>query len=93
MSSGHNTPCSDLAHDLPYATVWIGRTFHPPILPLIGHQDTAEHARRRRPWNRAFSSTALKEYQPVVHKRGAQLVEILAQKKRTDFVHWVHLFT
>ena len=30
---------------------------------------------------------------PVVARRGAQLVEILAERGETDFVHWIHLFT
>ncbi|GJE87389.1 cytochrome P450 [Phanerochaete sordida] len=81
------------AQGLPKGPMWDGRTFKPPVLPLVGLRDVQEHARRRRPWTRAFSSAALKEYEPVVARRGAQLVEILAEQKETDFVHWIHLFT
>ena len=41
----------------------------------------------------AFSTAALKNYEPVIAKRGAQFVELLAEKKELNFVHWVHLFT
>lgn len=81
------------AQGMPKGPMWDGRTFKPPILPLVGMRDVADHTRRRRPWIRAFTPAALKEYEPVVAKRGAQLIEILTQKKHTDFVHWIHLFT
>ena len=73
--------------------VWEGYAFKPRILSLVGLRDVAEHARRRRPWNRAFSTAALKEYEPIVAKRGAQLVNILAERKVVDFAHWIHFFT
>ena len=73
--------------------VWEGRAFKPPVLALVGLRDVAEHARRRQPWNRAFSTAALKGYEPVVAKHGAQLVEILAERRVVDFKHWIHLFT
>ena len=71
-----------------------GRSMHQNPLPLISLQDTAEHARRRKPWNRAFNSAALKEYQPTVAKRVAQLVETLqAQEGETDLAEWISYFT
>ena len=51
---------------------------NPPIKSLISTRTAAEHAKRRRPWTRAFSTAALKEYQPTIHKRGTQLAEGLA---------------
>lgn len=71
-----------------------GRSMHQNPLPLISLQDPAEHARRRKPWNRAFNSAALKEYQPTVAKRVAQLVETLqAQEGETDLAEWISYFT
>ena len=35
------------------------------------------HAEQRKPWNRAFSSTAMKEYEILVAKRVRQLVGCL----------------
>ncbi|EKM53670.1 uncharacterized protein PHACADRAFT_211341 [Phanerochaete carnosa HHB-10118-sp] len=81
------------AHGMPKGPMWDGRAFKPPVLPLVGLREVAEHSRRRRPWNRAFSTAALKEYEPVIAKRGAQLVEILAERKEADFARWVHFLT
>lgn len=61
-----------------------GRIMHPPILSLVGLPDPVEHARRRRPWTRAFSTSALKEYHPIIHKRVAQLTEALAHSCVSD---------
>ncbi|KAI0067779.1 cytochrome P450 [Artomyces pyxidatus] len=44
---------------------------------LIGMRHTGEHARRRRPWNRAFTGSALKDYEDIVTKRSRQLAERL----------------
>ncbi|EKM55979.1 uncharacterized protein PHACADRAFT_174150 [Phanerochaete carnosa HHB-10118-sp] len=60
---------------------------------LIGLRDNATHARRRRPWNRAFSSAALKNYEPVIVKRVSQFVALLEKQKQIDFARRVHLFT
>jgi cytochrome P450 len=35
------------------------------------------HIEKRKPWNRAFSSTAIKEYEILVAKRVRQLVSCL----------------
>ncbi|GJE85094.1 cytochrome P450 [Phanerochaete sordida] len=77
---------------MPKSATWQGRSLNAPIQALIGIRDNASHARRRRPWTRAFSSAALRNYEPVIARRGAQFVELLAEKKRVDFGHWVHLF-
>jgi cytochrome P450 len=39
--------------------------------------DPAEHAPRRKLWERAFTPTALRAYEPLIHKRITQLCEIL----------------
>ena len=55
-----------------------------PILPLVGIRDSAEHTKRRRTWNRAFNPTAMKQYEPIVHKRVVQLLEEIVQRGRFD---------
>ena len=45
---------------------------------LVSLVDIREHARRRRPWNRAFSVPALKEYEEIIARRAEQLVELFA---------------
>ncbi|EKM60023.1 uncharacterized protein PHACADRAFT_206232 [Phanerochaete carnosa HHB-10118-sp] len=49
--------------------------------------------RALKPPVRAFSTAALEEYEPIVAKRGAQLVEILAEKKTVDFGYWVNFLS
>ena len=51
------------------------------IPPLIAFRDPVAHARRRRPWNRAFSVAALKEYEQILRKRAIELVEVLTRDK------------
>ena len=49
-------------------------------LPLIGIQDPHEHLRRRRPWNRAFSAAAIKEYEALIASRATQLIQVLEKQ-------------
>lgn len=66
----------------------------PPIIGLIGQRDPVEHARRRRPWSRAFGTAALKEYEPIISKRVIQLSEALANQRGTlDLAKWFSYFT
>ncbi|KAI0086944.1 cytochrome P450 [Irpex rosettiformis] len=65
----------------------------PAIKALIMFRDPVEHAHRRKPWNRAFNSAALKEYQPKVAHRASQLVEGLAKRNGVaDLSLWVSWF-
>ena len=74
---------------------WAGRNMHPDIPALIGHRDPVEHARRRKPWNRAFNSASLKEFQPIITNRVHQLVERLGEQKGqvVDLAEWISFFT
>ncbi|KAI0683262.1 cytochrome P450 [Cytidiella melzeri] len=66
---------------------------YPQVPSLIMHRDPVEHARRRKPWNRAFNTAALKEYQPIIASRVSELVERLAgQKGVIDFSLWISWF-
>ncbi|KAI9462028.1 high nitrogen upregulated cytochrome P450 monooxygenase 2 [Russula earlei] len=44
---------------------------------LIAQRDPVKHAHQRKPWNRALSSVALKEYEAIVAKRTRQLASCL----------------
>ena len=44
---------------------------------LVAQRDPILHMQQRKPWNRAFSSTAMKEYEIIVAKRVRQLVGCL----------------
>ncbi|KAI9445850.1 high nitrogen upregulated cytochrome P450 monooxygenase 2 [Lactarius psammicola] len=59
---------------LPKGPRWEGRT-GPPM--LIAQRDPVLHMHQRKPWNRAFSSVAMKEYEVMVAKRVRQLVGCL----------------
>jgi cytochrome P450 len=60
---------------------------------LIAIRDKTEHTRRRRPWTRAFSTNALKDYEELVIKRVTQLVDALAvQKAAVDMTQWISFF-
>lgn len=50
------------------------------IRTLISVRDAAEHARRRKPWTRAFSTTALKGYEEILGRRVQQFVTMLEQQ-------------
>lgn len=43
-----------------------------------------EHIRRRKRWNRAFSTISVKEYEPVVIKRALQLADELQRRSSKD---------
>ena len=57
-------------------------------------RNPAEHAARRRPWTRAFSTAAIQEYKPQISKRVAQLIEGLAASRGSvDLTSWISWFT
>ncbi|KAI9507521.1 high nitrogen upregulated cytochrome P450 monooxygenase 2 [Russula earlei] len=62
---------------LPKGPRWDGRT---PT--LLAQRDPVKHLHLRKPWNRAFSSAALKEYEVILASRTRQLVNCLG-----DLVH------
>jgi len=73
---------------------WEGRTLHPLIPSLIIMRDPALHARRRKPWNRAFNTTALKDYEPIIAARASEFVDgLLEQKGTVNLARWICYFT
>ncbi|KAI8984902.1 high nitrogen upregulated cytochrome P450 monooxygenase 2 [Trametes punicea] len=61
---------------------------------LIAEPDTHEHARRRKPWNRAFNVAALKGYEEIIAKRAQEVVDALAaQKGEVDLGKWISYFS
>jgi cytochrome P450 len=66
---------------------------YPAVNALIMFRDPAEHARRRKPWTRAFNVSALKDYQPKIAQRASELVErLLSQEGVTDLSLWLSWF-
>ncbi|KAI0298930.1 high nitrogen upregulated cytochrome P450 monooxygenase 2 [Russula brevipes] len=84
---------------LPKGPRWDGR---PGSRSLIAQRDPIKHMRQRKPWNRAFSSAALKDYEVIVAKRARQLIGCLddlargsSRKEGTvlDIGAWMNYFT
>ncbi|ESK88666.1 cytochrome p450 [Moniliophthora roreri MCA 2997] len=66
------------------------------VLPIGGLKDPEEHRRRRAPWNKAFSSSALKEYEILVLDRTTLLGNRLAEEskgKAVNFGEWMEWYT
>ncbi|EKM49543.1 uncharacterized protein PHACADRAFT_153972 [Phanerochaete carnosa HHB-10118-sp] len=79
----------------PKGPMYQGRHLWPQIPSLIGMRDPKEHQRRRRPWNRAFSTAAVKDYDPVIQHRVHGLGEGLGarQGEVLDLSDWLGFFT
>ncbi|KAJ6554669.1 cytochrome P450 [Mycena capillaripes] len=60
----------------------------PSILSLVGEAHTA----KRRVWNRAMTSAAIREYEPLIAKRASQLISRLREHENVDLVCWFDLF-
>ena len=75
--------------------VFTGRHLWPKIPSVIGIRDPAEHSRRRRPWNRAFSTASAKEFVPIIQSRVQQLGDALVarQGQTVDLAEWMSFFT
>ncbi|OBZ68976.1 hypothetical protein A0H81_11349 [Grifola frondosa] len=79
---------------LPKGPHAVGKYVSPNVNYLVGIPDQREHARRRKPWIRAFSPAALKGYEEITVKRIAQLVNALASKSDDpDLGKWFGYFT
>ncbi|KAI0086977.1 cytochrome P450 [Irpex rosettiformis] len=74
--------------------LWNGRTFHNPKPGLIALRSNAAHAAQRKAWNRAFNTTALKTYEPVIGRRVVQFASAIeAQNGTVDLAQWLSFFT
>ena len=58
----------------------VGRLLTATDLPLVGIMDPQMHAERRKPWNRAFSAAAIKEYETLIANRATQLIQVLEKQ-------------
>lgn len=86
---------SAITHTRSCIVDWAGRALHPDLPALIIIRNHAEHMRRRKAWNRAFNTSSLKGYEPVIEKRARQLVDALSARKNqvVDLAEWVSFFT
>ncbi|KAJ7039626.1 cytochrome P450 [Mycena alexandri] len=98
LSFSNNSAISPMlgTKGMPKGHWWDGRMpENKKVRSLFALRDPEEHSRRRRIWNRAFSASALKDYDVVVRNRLAQLQEILADNsgKSVDLSQWIARFT
>jgi cytochrome P450 len=74
--------------------VWDGRIPDHEVRGIIMVKDPLEHASRRRPWNRGFSTIALKEYEAMVIDSVKMLMNGLEQREGQviDIARWMTYF-
>ncbi|EKM49557.1 uncharacterized protein PHACADRAFT_131233 [Phanerochaete carnosa HHB-10118-sp] len=79
----------------PKGPMYEGRHLWPVIPSLVGLRDSKEHQRRRRTWTRAFSTAAVKDFDPVIQHRVHGLGEGLGarQGEVLDLSEWLGFFT
>ncbi|KAI0081603.1 high nitrogen upregulated cytochrome P450 monooxygenase 2 [Panus rudis PR-1116 ss-1] len=70
---------------LPKGPNWLGRIMSPPTPSVIAIRDPVQHMERRKGWNRAFTSAAVKEYEVPLIRRVKQLAELLLSHKGEPF--------
>lgn len=85
------------SNGLPKGPHWDGRMAEQTtVRALISIRDPAEHLRRRKPWNRAFSVPAMKGYEGILSTRVREFVSELETRSNTDpinFTEWISRFT
>ncbi|KAJ7306273.1 high nitrogen upregulated cytochrome P450 monooxygenase 2 [Mycena albidolilacea] len=61
--------------------------------PPIGAATGEIHTAKRRVWNRAMTSVAVREYEPLIVNRASQLISRLREQSgAVDLVRWFNLF-
>ncbi|OCB86513.1 high nitrogen upregulated cytochrome P450 monooxygenase 2 [Sanghuangporus baumii] len=89
---------SALSDGMPKGPMWKARTSPSTAPTLIAIRSSQEHARRRKRWNRAFNSSAVKGYEQVVQKRALQLVSELEKRsvkngnQSVNLAEWISFF-
>lgn len=74
--------------------VWDGRRNPDKEPNLLATRSSADHAKKRVAWSHAFSSAAIKDYQPAIFTRATQLAEQLEARAGTvvNLVDWMSYF-
>ncbi|KAH8108260.1 high nitrogen upregulated cytochrome P450 monooxygenase 2 [Phellopilus nigrolimitatus] len=81
------------ADGLTKGPIWSGRIRPGTTPPLIAIRTAHEHARSRKPWNRAFNTAGIKGYEPIIMRRALQLVgELEKRKPEVDLASWFIFF-
>ncbi|OCH86875.1 high nitrogen upregulated cytochrome P450 monooxygenase 2 [Obba rivulosa] len=72
---------------------WQGRSMRPAVPSVIAMTNPVEHLERRKLWNRAFNTTALKGYEHIIARRANLLVETIAEAGEVDLATRISWFT
>lgn len=74
--------------------MWDGRRNPDKEPNLLATRSSADHAKKRVAWNHAFSSAAIKDYQPAIVARASQLAEELEKRagQEVNLVDWMSYF-
>ena len=80
---------------IPNITVWYNRVPYGVPDIVVGMRDPFEHKRRRKTWDRAFSTAAIKNYEEIVVKRARELVEQFEKRAghEIDLSMWMSYFS
>ena len=79
--------------------MWDKRTGEGDTPAMIAMRSVHDHAVRRKRWNRAFNTAAVKDYEVIVQKRALQLVGELGKRSikngvsSVDLAKWLSYFT
>ena len=82
--------------------MWDSRRNPNGVCTLIAIRDPQEHARRRKPWNRAFNTISVKGYEQILIRRALQLVGELEKRAQVkggplesavNLAEWMKFFT
>lgn len=75
---------------------WSNRTAPGTTISLIAEPDPILHKQRRKPWDRAFNTASLKDYEEIVGRRSRELCDALEQRSRrrevVDLDMWISYF-
>jgi cytochrome P450 len=60
----------------------------------VQQQDPVEHKRRRKTWDRAFSTASIKNYEEIVTRKARELIEQLEKRagQEIDLSMWMSYF-
>lgn len=66
-----------------------------PVGSVLWERDRAHHAHLRKPWNKAFNSTSLKDYDHIVITKVHELIEGLDKRSSgvVDISKWMDYFS
>jgi cytochrome P450 len=89
-------PCKQLL-DFPVRLLTLPIVYHRPgnVVPMLGSRDASTHTRLRKPWNRAFTTASLKDYEHIVVRRARELIENLDKRhsQQLDISEWMEFFS